>query len=232
MVNPRLFSPSPSHLNSSTTSFTPSTPNTTHSASAIVGGSSFSFGMPRTSSPPNLDHYIRSAPVEGPPSSYYPPSKISHKPSTSLASISSTSSSAFSVLKPLRPLDYSALTSTEATHAELAKTIDDLARCLSVVETGLTGMLDTIYLRDAIEEEGEQEEGQEDETLYDTSVSHSGYGHGFETGEDESLSTEAVEGYFPGPGSGPGTMVNGHGRHGHGYHGHSYEGDHSLLVNS
>lgn len=54
----------------------------------------------------------------------------------------------------LRPLDYSTLLSVETTHAELARTIDDLTKCLSVVETGLTSMLDTVYA-DAIEEEQE-----------------------------------------------------------------------------
>jgi len=55
----------------------------------------------------------------------------------------------------LKPLDYSTLLSVESTHAELARTIDDLTKCLSVVETGLTGMLDTVYV-DAIEEEQEE----------------------------------------------------------------------------
>lgn len=55
----------------------------------------------------------------------------------------------------LRPLDYSTLSTVESTHAELTRTIDDLTKCLSVVETGLTSMLDTVYA-DAIEEEQEE----------------------------------------------------------------------------
>lgn len=44
--------------------------------------------------------------------------------------------------------------SDENTHAELARTVDDLARWLSVVELGLTGMLDAGGT-DTIEEEEE-----------------------------------------------------------------------------
>lgn len=55
----------------------------------------------------------------------------------------------------LRPLDYSDLMgSDENTHAELSKTVDDLTRWLSVVELGLTGMLDPLGT-DTIEEEEE-----------------------------------------------------------------------------
>jgi hypothetical protein len=45
--------------------------------------------------------------------------------------------------------------SVESTQAELARTIDDLSKCLSVVETGLTSMLDTVYAN-TIEEEQEE----------------------------------------------------------------------------
>lgn len=54
----------------------------------------------------------------------------------------------------LRPLDYSSLVSIESTQTELARTIDDLSKCLSVVEIGFTSMLDTVYA-DTIEEEQE-----------------------------------------------------------------------------
>ncbi|KAJ3822250.1 STE/STE20/YSK protein kinase [Lentinula raphanica] len=66
-----------------------------------------------------------------------------------------TSLSGQSVVPILRPLDYSTLVSVESTQAELARTIDDLAKCLSIVETGLTSMLDTVYAN-AIEEEQEE----------------------------------------------------------------------------
>ncbi|KAE9395007.1 Pkinase-domain-containing protein [Gymnopus androsaceus JB14] len=142
VVNNRIFTPSPSHLYSSTT-FNPPAPMSAQPHK--------DHQLSRTSSPPSFD--LRSAPVDMtssmyPPSHSYPQSRAhSHKPSSSLASISSLPGSS--------PLDYSTLLSVESTHAELARTIDDLTKCLSVVETGLTGMLDTVYV-DAIEEEQEE----------------------------------------------------------------------------
>ena len=47
--------------------------------------------------------------------------------------------------------------SHEETHTQLARTVDDLAQWLSVVEIGLTQMLDKAS-EDTIEEEQEQEE--------------------------------------------------------------------------
>ncbi|RDB16854.1 Serine/threonine-protein kinase KIC1 [Hypsizygus marmoreus] len=55
---------------------------------------------------------------------------------------------------PVRQLDYSRLISEDNTHAELARTIDDLTQWLSVVEVGLNGMLEKEYA-DTIEEEQE-----------------------------------------------------------------------------
>ena len=44
----------------------------------------------------------------------------------------------------MRPLDLSVLMrSHERTHAELTRTVEDLSQWLSVVEVGLSGMLDT-----------------------------------------------------------------------------------------
>ena len=58
---------------------------------------------------------------------------------------------------PVRPLDFSALVaSDEAMHAELARTVDDLAQWLGVVEAGLAQMLETAG-EPTIEEE--QEDG-------------------------------------------------------------------------
>ncbi|KZT11062.1 Pkinase-domain-containing protein [Laetiporus sulphureus 93-53] len=58
---------------------------------------------------------------------------------------------------PIRPLDFGSLvTSHEATHAALAQTVDDLAQWLSLVEIGLTHMLDRAT-EATIEEEQEQE---------------------------------------------------------------------------
>ncbi|KAJ3737313.1 Pkinase-domain-containing protein [Lentinula guzmanii] len=148
-VNNRIFTPSPSHLNSSTT-FNPSPAPFSHSIFKDVN-SSFSLGLPRTSSPPSFD--LRSAPVDM-TSSMYPSSRAhTHHPSSSLASLTSLSGS--SVIPILRPLDYSTLVSVESTQAELARTINDLSKCLSVVEMGLSSMLDTVYA-DTIEEEQEE----------------------------------------------------------------------------
>ncbi|OBZ68147.1 hypothetical protein A0H81_11881 [Grifola frondosa] len=58
----------------------------------------------------------------------------------------------------IRPLDIGPLMfSHDATHAELARTVDELSQWLSVVEAGLTQMLDKTN-QDTIEEEQEQEE--------------------------------------------------------------------------
>lgn len=109
---------------------------------------SFSLGLPRTSSPPHLD---RTLPPDSSTSSNRMRSQ-SHHPSSSL-----TSSSSITDIGPaVRPLDYTTLITTESTQAELARTIDDLSQWLSVVEIGLSSMLDMTYAN-TIEEE--QEEG-------------------------------------------------------------------------
>ncbi|KAJ3976395.1 Pkinase-domain-containing protein [Lentinula raphanica] len=148
-VNSRIFSSSPSHLNTSTTT-NPSPAPFVH-PNFKDAGSSFSLGLPRTSSPPPFD--LRSAPVDMTSSMYPSGRAYTHHPSPSVGSI--TSLSGQSVVPILRPLDYSTLVSVESTQAELARTIDDLAKCLSIVETGLTSMLDTVYAN-AIEEEQEE----------------------------------------------------------------------------
>jgi protein-serine/threonine kinase len=62
----------------------------------------------------------------------------------------------------IRPLDYLSLITHESTHAELARTIEDLTKWLSVVEIGLSGMLETTHT-DTIEEEQEVNSDIEDE---------------------------------------------------------------------
>ena len=72
----------------------------------------------------------------------------------------------------IRPLDLGPLMhSHEATHAELARTVDELQQWMSVVEAGLAQMLDRT-MQDTIEEE------TEDVVLYPT------------THDDDSLSVE------------------------------------------
>jgi protein-serine/threonine kinase len=62
---------------------------------------------------------------------------------------------------PLRLLDYEqVLFSNEGTHAELARTVDDLSKWLSAVEVGLTGLLDKAY-EDTIEEEEQEDLARE-----------------------------------------------------------------------
>lgn len=66
----------------------------------------------------------------------------------------------------IRPLDFSLLMSShEATHSELARTVEDLAQWLSVVEFGLSSVLDKAA-EHTIEEEQEQEDppGQNNST--------------------------------------------------------------------
>lgn len=58
----------------------------------------------------------------------------------------------------IRPLDFATLMqSSDAMHAELARTVDELAQWLNVVEVGFTQILDSA-VEDTIEEEQEQED--------------------------------------------------------------------------
>ena len=59
---------------------------------------------------------------------------------------------------PIRPLDLGTIVEThETTHLELARTVEDLAQWLSVVELGLSQILDNA-IENTIEEEQEQED--------------------------------------------------------------------------
>ncbi|KAJ7497186.1 Pkinase-domain-containing protein [Mycena latifolia] len=152
--SPRTFVPSASQLGTSTVPVTPET-STQHypafrDAASAALGSSFSLGLPRTSSPP---------PSELPHQSSYP---RSHRQSLSFNSISSISS----VGPPVRPLDYTALITNESTHTELARTIDDLSQWLSIVETGLGNMLDMSYASTIEEEQEGSTSDPEDEAQY------------------------------------------------------------------
>ncbi|KAG6897398.1 hypothetical protein C0992_001904 [Termitomyces sp. T32_za158] len=59
---------------------------------------------------------------------------------------------------PIRPLDYSKLFTANKVYSELARTTDDLLQWLTVVEVGLSGILDELPA-DTIEKE--QEDGDE-----------------------------------------------------------------------
>ena len=88
---------------------------------------------------------------------------------TSFTSVSSTSSFG----PPVRPLDYTALITHDSTHAELARTVEDLQQWLSVVEVGLVGMLDKVYA-DTIGEQEEIASDIENKTDEDPSAEYPG----------------------------------------------------------
>lgn len=117
----RAFAPSPSMLSSFITSTEGSG---LRGLTASTNASTTSLSLPRTHSPPSSDSF--------------------HSYSYNNASSSFNSSASSNLLGPvIRPLDFGAvMTSHEVTHAELARTVDDLTQWLSVVEVGLSRMLD------------------------------------------------------------------------------------------
>lgn len=130
--NSRVFAPSPSALSSSIILSDKSALGS--SANASIS----SVGLSRNHSPP----------LSNPSHSYF------HNTNSS-----SFNSSGFSNLigPSIRPLDFGALmTSHDGTHAELAKTVEDLTQWLSIVEVGLSTMLDFTD-EDTIAEEQEDQ---------------------------------------------------------------------------
>lgn len=80
-------------------------------------------------------------------------------PTSASAPLPETSSLSLAA-PPIRPLDFSAfVTSSEETHVELARTVDDLSKWLAVVEGGLAALLERTAGAGVIEEEMEAEEG-------------------------------------------------------------------------
>ncbi|KAF7321282.1 STE/STE20/YSK protein kinase [Mycena kentingensis (nom. inval.)] len=152
--SPRPFIPSPSQL--ATSSTLPDNPAPDLSAfqnAAMAAHTPFSLGLPLRTSPPPLDGRTAAEPQHPhhqPIHSHIRTHK-QHHPSSSFASISSLSS----LGPPIRPLDYGALMTSENTHAELARTIDDLSQWLVIVEKGLGNMLDTSIYASVIAEEQE-----------------------------------------------------------------------------
>jgi protein-serine/threonine kinase len=150
-----LLPPSPSAANYSSRAFAPSlstlsssVPSTEASAvrniAASASASTTSLGLPHANSPPLSD------------------------PSYSYSNNTSFNSGAPNVsFRPaIRPLDFGALMlSHEGTHAELARTVADLTQWLSVVEVGLSGMLDTAADEDTIAEEQEDHATERTELL-------------------------------------------------------------------
>ncbi|KAJ7132870.1 Pkinase-domain-containing protein [Mycena crocata] len=156
--SPRTFIPSASQLGTSTIPATPESSTQQYPAfrdAASAAMSSFSLGLPRTSSPPPFEPRSADIPHQGSFSR-------SHRQSLSFTSISSISS----VGPPIRPLDYTALITSESTHTELARTIDDLSQWLSIVENGLGNMLDMTYASTIEEEQEGSTTDPEDETPY------------------------------------------------------------------
>lgn len=142
----RVFAPSPSALSSSVINFADRAPAFTSQTNT----STTSLGLSRAHSPP-FDN-----------------------------SNSNLNGSSFNpnVLPPVvRPLDFHALmTSHESTHNELAKTVDDLSQWLSLVEKGLSAMLDFPDADTITEEQEEQPTVSEDtwvDTFAGTSIIHS-----------------------------------------------------------
>jgi len=135
--SPRAFTPSPSTLNA----VAPTEVSNVRNVPTPANASTTSLGLAHTNSPPLSD----------------PPQPYSYDTPSSLNFGASNGS-----LGPaIRPLDFGALMlSREGTHTELARTVADLSQWLSVVEVGLSGMLDTAG-EDTIAEEQEEPAGAE-----------------------------------------------------------------------
>jgi protein-serine/threonine kinase len=154
----RTFVPAPSALSSSVTVPDVAQPTASSGPGAVVV---------QASPPPSSEFHAAGGPSPSRPLSYN--SSHSRNPSLSL-NVSSTSSPSQG---PLRPLDFSnVMLSRDGTHAELARTIDDLRQWLSVVETDLIGLVDKAC-DDRIEEEQEDftREGHHSEFFDSTEVS-------------------------------------------------------------
>ncbi|KAJ7188372.1 Pkinase-domain-containing protein [Mycena filopes] len=158
-----LLPPSPSAVGYSPRTFIPSASQLgTEAALAPLG--SFSLGLPRTSSPPPFESRHATEPP------HHTPYSRSHRQSSSFASISSISS----VGPAIRPLDYAALITSESTHTELARTIDDLSQWLSIVENGLGNMLDMTYASTIAEEQESMTDPEEDAPYFEQSSDSGG----------------------------------------------------------
>jgi len=155
----RNFLPSPSSLSSAVTSN-----SATFRDPAFATTSSFSLGLPRPQSPPPLRRFATEPPFSGSMSERM----NAHARKTSLGSTATSTL----LGPPIRPLDYSMLITGENTYSELARTIDDLTHWLTVVEVGLSGMLDKVYT-DTIEEEQEVPSDPEDEQITPGLQTHS-----------------------------------------------------------
>ncbi|KAF7973865.1 hypothetical protein HWV62_14076 [Athelia sp. TMB] len=143
----RVFAPSPSALSSSVVN------NADRAAfNSLANASTTSLGLTRTHSPP----FDSSRPNLH--------NNVSHNGSVS----------AFGLNGPaVRPLDFGALMiSHENTHSELAKTVEDLSQWLSLVEVGLSAMLD-FPAEDTIAEEQEEQPIPQEDTWIDASGSTS-----------------------------------------------------------
>jgi len=131
----RTFFPSPSALSSSAT--TPNANGTPLVNSHLADASSTSI-PPRTRSPPLFDGRNHTASLS----------------QTSAAGDPGPSG------PPVNPLDLCSLVeSHEATRAHLSRTVDDLSKWLSLIETGFNRMLDKT-VEDSIEEEQEESPGR------------------------------------------------------------------------
>ncbi|KAG5643606.1 hypothetical protein DXG03_000614 [Asterophora parasitica] len=152
----RNFMASPSSLSSSITNHSGQYPAFRDAASSSANA--FSLGPPpsQSQSPPPLRRIMTE-----PTFSAASPAERGGAHARKI-SVGTTSASPPMLGPPVRPLDYSKLITTDSTYSELARTIDDLTQWLTVVEVGLSGMLNKVYT-DTIEEEQEVPSDTEDD---------------------------------------------------------------------
>ncbi|KAG6862205.1 hypothetical protein C0995_002135 [Termitomyces sp. Mi166 len=152
--NVRNFLASPSSLNSVTN--LAESKRSLREASATAA-SSISLGHAQSNTPPPLRRTVTEPSASA--SSYE--RGILHARNISLGNGATV---ALLQGPPIRPLDYSKLLTTDNAYSELARTVDDLMQWLTVVEVGLSGILDKVPA-DTIEEEQEVGSDVDDEQV-------------------------------------------------------------------
>lgn len=94
----------------------------------------------------------------------------------------------------LRPLDFGALmTSHDSTHQELARTVDDLMQWLSIVETGLNGVLEKTMPASTTPSATSPESEAQTPVPTSASLQESVVEHIMIDRDDDNLSIDAIE---------------------------------------
>ncbi|KAH0589372.1 hypothetical protein H2248_005130 [Termitomyces sp. 'cryptogamus'] len=154
--NVRNFLASSSSLSSVTNTFESKQQQLPFREAGVTAASSISLGHLRSNTPPPFQR-TATEPTSSAPSY----GRGIHSRNTSLGN-------GTTITLPhgpsIRPLDYSKLFMADNTSSELARTIDDLVQWLTVVEVGLSGLLDKIPA-DTIEEEQEVSSDVDDEQV-------------------------------------------------------------------